>query len=263
MAAAVIQAANLPEGTTVWDPFCGSGTLNIEYVAAVTQLPSFAAGMLRKDTRDVPAAEEGSNVTTKSISKRRGPLGSFAFEKWPIHSSLENSYSNFLDQLIAHGKAVGKASQEKGKKLITIGTDCAQKRIDAAKSNSQVAGTYAFSKFMQGDFIQVSSKIPDNVAIITHLPYEGTLNEDGRTYESYSKFGRMLNMRPDIKSVFVLAAHPDFAVQTKLRWKKVLEFHNGPIPVCLFQLLRGDAVADPEQRRPEKNEREKRAIHTG
>ncbi len=69
LAAACIRAADLDRDTTVWDPFCGSGTLAIEWLASADRRPAWLPG-------------------------RR-----YGFESWPTHDAI--AYEAFIKDLPA------------------------------------------------------------------------------------------------------------------------------------------------------------------
>lgn len=194
----------------MWDPFCGSGTLCIEWAAAISGVCPTSTKLMDCETRS-----------------KEQPGNSFAFETWLTHKPED--YQQYLLSLCRSSPTALNLAAS------VIGSDLDPEAISAAKHN--VALSNVACSLVVGDFDTVSHTIPHGACIITNIPYSEV--EDSEDVLSlYRRFGKMLIRRTDIRDVFVLCSNRRFRESTGLQWDPVMHFFNGPILVTLHRLRR-------------------------
>ncbi|MCB9507302.1 MAG: RNA methyltransferase [Myxococcales bacterium] len=132
LAAAAIRAAGLGAVSSVWDPFCGAGTLGFEWLAAAAQLPTFGAREL-------------------------------AMERWP-------SVRGSLPARVAYEPSVA-ASATASRGLRWYGADRSVAAVAAACANAEALGVGAACLVATGDFEVCANSVPDGTAVFSNLPY--------------------------------------------------------------------------------------------
>jgi 23S rRNA G2445 N2-methylase RlmL len=132
LAAALAMLLERQGGTgPVWDPFCGSGTLLLEWLALVTG--------------------------TAPGARRR-----FAFEQWPLHDA--DAYARWVAERDSAPRAdVGQVQ--------VFGSDVSEAAISAARSNAQRAPWAKTTEWWAEDFRQAAERIPPGTRIVTNPPY--------------------------------------------------------------------------------------------
>lgn len=164
LAAGCLHAARIPDDYVLWDPFCGTGTIPIEHVARMCQIPSFFGAVEEK----IEDGKQGGNAvsTTTSPGLTRNE---FAFKKWPVFAPLQASYQECVDKLIAAAK-----ESLLSPKPLTIGSDLSSRILAAARHNAERSQLSSFIRWHHGDFEEVAAKhLPKGckIAIVTNLPY--------------------------------------------------------------------------------------------
>ena len=131
LAAACICAADLRTLPAVWDPFCGAGTLGLEWLATALDLPVFGDRAL-------------------------------AIEAFPIAASTLHA---------ARWSATVAADAAAAAPVRWYGSDRAERAIEATRRNVADAGLAAAVWLTPGDFDEVEKQIPSGTAVFSNLPY--------------------------------------------------------------------------------------------
>jgi putative N6-adenine-specific DNA methylase len=199
LAAACVRAAGYVSrggGAPLWDPFCGTGTILLEALGAIT-------------------------------GKWPGVRRTFAFERWPAHDA--GAFEAFKAGL-------ERRDQTSGDVIVSmIGSDLDQRQLDAAARNARRADLERQVAWHAGDFEEVEPEIPEGAWIVTNPPY-GPRYRGKDLGELYRRFGELLRRRPDLAArTFVLSGHPAFRARTKTGWQTLLSFHNQGVPVELLE----------------------------
>ena len=201
LAAACLRLADLAPDTVLWDPFCGSGTICIEYAAKVCGHPA--------------------------------PLEpNFAFTSWPTHDA--SAYATFLGQLSRPTPRPGIAlGSDRAKREVQAS------KVNARASQLNEALSFQVADVNKLAAHQTQAEfIPQNAAVVTNLPYGHRTQGGPNLDETLDGFGRLLRQRADLDPVFVLTTHRGLNRQTGLRWQPLRAFENRGLHVTLFRLRR-------------------------
>ena len=148
----------------------------------------------------------------------------FAFERWPTHDA--DAYRSFLAELPSPTPSA----------CAGFASDVDRNEVDAARANGEALGISERIQFLCGDFDDVEPRIPENVTIVTNLPY-GLRTGGGKALtDCYRRFGDMLRRRPDLTSVWVLSGNRQFLSASGQKWSSVLQFSNQGIRVSWLHL---------------------------
>jgi putative N6-adenine-specific DNA methylase len=180
----------------LWDPFCGSGTIPIEWMA--------------RRRRELPGARRG-----------------FAFERWSIHDA--GAYAAWLARELAKQRP---ATACPG---FAYGSDASTQALRAAEHNVQAAGLSQYCRWLHGDFEQAASQIPSGALIVTNPPYGVRLARAGLT-QLYARFERLLTVRTDFRPVVMACGFAPYLEHSSLGWNVAAEIKVGGLPVRLVQL---------------------------
>jgi len=200
IAAACLYAADYKPKSSIWDPFVGSGTI-IQEAMGITI---------------------GGAVSTYKL---------FAFQLWRTHPS--SLYQQFLSSL---PKPIYDPAN-----CIFTGSDIDPRAIDATAYNAKVGGyELLHPRIVKGDFDKIEPSIRPNTMIVTNLPYGHRLmhNDRDALFDTYKRFGRMLERRKDFQDVIVLNGNPNFVSLSSLKWNILATFSNRGINVNLLKLIR-------------------------
>lgn len=149
---------------TLWDPFCGAGTLLLE-------LAHLRAGRL---------AGEGRQPT---------------LEHWRGHDAAG---------FAGHKRACALQAQETAERrslhgLRLVGSDVSERALEAARGNARAAQLDSI-EFKQGDIIEVAQTIPAGAAIVCNPPYGKRLAD----CDGVRSLIRLTRERPDLRPVVAL-----------------------------------------------------------
>lgn len=200
LAAALVRIAEAaaPTAQILWDPFCGAGTLGLEWLER--RLGRLAGG-------------------------RRG----YAFEHWPTHSPA--LYAEWVSTL------EGAQRERPSGAFEFIGSDRAARALDAARANAESAGLTARCRWLQGDFEAVAEQVPRGAFVLTNPPYGVRLDQRDERGSLLRRFGALLARRPDLRPAFVLLPRGARVVVPGGRaFEPVLDTRNGGISVNLLRL---------------------------
>eukprot|EP01112_Ceratiomyxa_fruticulosa_P021467 TRINITY_DN7569_c0_g2_i1.p1 TRINITY_DN7569_c0_g2~~TRINITY_DN7569_c0_g2_i1.p1 ORF type:complete len:299 (-),score=54.72 TRINITY_DN7569_c0_g2_i1:82-978(-) len=222
IASALLRCAGYHKtpGRSIFDPFCGSGTILQEAIGLSLEKPTF-------------------------------PRQRFAFEDFPIHD--RDKFWEFLG-LLEKGKSLGDVykSIEGGS---IVGSDIDKKSISASYHNFSSAGYFnpketEYIKFYHQDFEEAEKYVSkdSNFMIMTNVPYGYRVLSENETKskanfgvnnslrDTYYRFGQMLKRRTDFQDLFVLSGKKAFAPITNLQWDTLLSFQNHGLPVEFLKL---------------------------
>lgn len=133
LAAALVRVAHgeAPEAQALWDPFCGAGTIGLEWLE------------LR-------------------LGRAAGARRRFAFQDWPTHDA-----AGFARWVAAQAATPGGA----GDALRVIGSDVSAKALHAARANATSAELESHCRWIHGDFESAVAEIPLGAVVVSNPPY--------------------------------------------------------------------------------------------
>jgi putative N6-adenine-specific DNA methylase len=200
LAAALVRVGRdaAPNARTLWDPFCGAGTIGLEWLEAQWGRPAGA--------------------------RRR-----FAFERWPTH--VEDAYRRWVERVVHEAKTAPPVSYR------VIGSDQSSQNLDAARANAAAAGASEVCEWICGDFEEVAGRIPEGALVITNPPYGVRLRAGDGRGDLLTRWGRLLQRRRDLRPVVQLLPTAARVAVGAHRIESVFRTSNGGIPVAA-QLLR-------------------------
>lgn len=190
------RSGTATESAHLWDPFCGSAAIALEWLAMRAHEPSGA--------------------------HRR-----FAFEQWPIHEP--SLYAEWMEFELAKPKPLTTAPP------LAYGSDASAKVLRAAKHNAQAAGLADACRLIHADFEEAAAQIPVGALIVTNPPYGVRLSRIGLE-KSYARFERLLSARTDLRPVVVACGFAPYLERSGLNWRKVADIKVGGLPVQLVVL---------------------------
>ena len=198
LAAALLIRSGWQYTQSMFDPFCGSGTLLIE---AVLMARNIAPGLKRPQ---------------------------FAFEKM---ADFDNS---LLQQLRA--EALG-ARKPLAAGVRFIGSDLDARSLDKAKQNANRAGLSEVIEFRQGDATQLDAiEGVSNGVIVTNPPYGERLGDLPALIPLYTEFSLRLKQHFQGWRLAVITSNGDLLRALKLSKLKNYKFANGPLD-CEFSIF--------------------------
>jgi 23S rRNA (guanine2445-N2)-methyltransferase / 23S rRNA (guanine2069-N7)-methyltransferase len=198
LAAALLIRSGWQYTQSLFDPFCGSGTLLIE---AVLMARNIAPGLKRPQ---------------------------FAFEKM---ADFDNS---LLQQLRA--EALG-ARTPLAAGVRFIGSDLDARSLDKARQNANRAGLSDVIEFRQGDATQLEAiEGVSNGVIVTNPPYGERLGDLPALIPLYADFSLRLKQYFQGWRLAVITSNADLLRALKLSKLKNYKFANGPLD-CEFSIF--------------------------
>lgn len=208
LAAALVRSAEpIARGAGVlWDPFCGAGTIPLEWLEAKLGRPAGA--------------------------RRR-----FAFEAWPTHDA--SAYAAWLEQNLRQ-EPVG----SKGQRWSAIGSDLSERAITAARSNAEHAELTSCSRFLVGDFEQVADEIPLGAMVVSNPPYGVRARHVDRQGAVLDRLSRLLERRRDLRPVILLLPRRERVHVAGTRSSEMFRTSNGGLAVWA-QALEPEEPAGP------------------
>ncbi|MBU2280102.1 MAG: bifunctional 23S rRNA (guanine(2069)-N(7))-methyltransferase RlmK/23S rRNA (guanine(2445)-N(2))-methyltransferase RlmL, partial [Gammaproteobacteria bacterium] len=198
LAAALLIRSGWQFTQSLFDPFCGSGTLLIE---AVLMARNIAPGLKRPQ---------------------------FAFEKM---ADFDNS---LFQQMRA--EALG-ARQSLAPGVRFIGSDLDARSLDKARQNANRAGLSDVIEFRQGDATQLETiEGVSNGVIVTNPPYGERLGDLPALIPLYAEFSLRLKQHFQGWRLAVITSNADLLRALKLSKLKNYKFANGPLD-CEFSIF--------------------------
>jgi len=191
------RTAGGDEPVRLWDPFCGSASIPIEWLA------------LRR--HEPPGA------------RRR-----FAFEQWPIHD--RGVYADWLARARAVPKLSGALPPWQA-----FGSDASSEALRAAQHNAHAAGVADACRFIHADFEQAASQIPTGALVVTNPPYGVRLGRAGLD-RALARFERLLLARTDLRPVVMACGFAPYLEGSRLGWERAAQIKVGGLPVRLIRL---------------------------
>ncbi len=180
----------------VWDPFCGSGVLGLEWLQLRLKLAP-------------------------------GGQRSFAVEQWPTFDA---------DQWQALRREATSGTDVDAGTLQVIGSDVDAKCLKSAAHNARAAGLESMCNWLSGDFSSVAERIPEGTAILTNPPYGKRLGSPRLARRLYHRFEQLLLERTDLRPVLVVSGYPGLLERARLPWKRLLRTQSGGLNVNFLGL---------------------------
>lgn len=216
LAAACARRAKITPPVTLWDPFCGTGTIPIEHLAMLKDIPSFFGG---DSTTFEPESRYAQKLPVPRIVRSQ-----FAFQKWPLFEKEEAKYKELLDGLLNAAKAnISRPS------ILAIGSDVNPKSLEAARFNSERSQLRGFVNWLEGDFEEVYKRYlvrentynkgfdPDTMplGILTNLPYGSpAARREIRELRKASYLERQAD-----RDLSLAIEHPDWREKEEANWR--------------------------------------------
>jgi putative N6-adenine-specific DNA methylase len=193
----------------VWDPFCGSGVLPLEWFRI------------------------GQGV-------QPGAGRSFAFEQWPSHPHAEwqrwleeNPGASSSDAAL---RAWGSDVDKKALQTARDNTDALSELFGTAGAERSGFGSSASPEWLLGDFRAVAEQIPKHTAVLTNPPYGRRLGSARHVAKLYRDFETMLVQREDLRPVVVACGYRPFLRQSRLPWQRLVRTSHGGLDVTVLGL---------------------------
>lgn len=183
----------------VWDPFCGSGTLLLEWHAART-------------------------------GQAGGARRAFAFEEWPAYRSRRELW---LAQKAAAALGVGAAAS--APRVLAWGDDTDAHALLAAEHNLTQAGYLPHTELSAVDFAEMAQNIAPGTAVLSNPPYGVRLGQV-RLDELYQRFDTLLQTRVDLRPAVIITGYQPYRRTSRLGWKQLLQTKNGGISAEVLRL---------------------------
>jgi putative N6-adenine-specific DNA methylase len=208
LAAAMVELLlQLGPGTPqVWDPFCGSGVLPIEWA--------------RKKQGALPGAER-----------------SFAFEQWPIH--VEQAWQQFRAERsrgeLARGSDPILASPAPSP--LGWGSDLKAKALRSCRANAERAHVSEQTAWLGGDFRTHTSQIPRGVGVLTNPPYGVRLGSQEQAGKLFAALEEVLRQRRDLRPAVVACADRRLLTGSGLPWRVLTQTRNGGVGLSFIGLV--------------------------
>jgi putative N6-adenine-specific DNA methylase len=198
LASAMLRAISGPKGPegTLWDPFCGAGTIPLEALA-------HSRGGVAQSGR------------------------SFAFEQWPglsgaRHAELRQAAERRALELVPPTR------------LRVIGSDIAERAVRSSRTNLRSLETlFHFdaegrAQFLQGDVLEVAAEVPEGAFILTNPPYGHRLDAD----DTLAKVTRLLERRQDLRPCALLVG-AQLKRELSSAFRVAFQTQNGGLNVAL------------------------------
>lgn len=195
LAAALVRSAEpIARGASVlWDPFCGAGTIPLEWLESKLGRPAGA--------------------------RRR-----FAFEAWPTHDAT--AYAAWLEESSLHD-----LSPSKSDRWLAIGSDRSERAIAAARTNAEYAELTSYCRFLVGDFEQVADEIPQGAVVVSNPPYGVRARHVDRQGAVLDRLSRLFERRRDLRPVILLLPRRDRVHVAGTRSSEMFRTSNGGLAV--------------------------------
>lgn len=152
------------ESPVLWDPFCGAGTLPLEWCGA-------------------------------KLGRVPGQRRNFALEHFRDFDA--QAFAHFREQWV--GEAA-KSATAAGSGLLAIASDRSERAVQAARANVADSGYDEQIQVLCGDLAEVAAQVPRGACVVTNPPYGRRLQEAG----AVRALLRVLEQRPDLRPVVVL-----------------------------------------------------------
>ncbi len=189
----------------VWDPFCGSGVLALEWLR----------------TR---------------LGKAPGELRRFAFERWPSHPS--ERWQAWLQEQEGPGALpdVHAWSSDVDDKAVR------STLLNAAALLGEGSSVTTLLSCQAGDFRSVAKEVPKGTAVLANPPHGKRIGSTHHSNELYDSFEKLLLERRDLRPVVLACGHQPFVARALskrrggLAWKRLARTKQGGLPLSLLGL---------------------------
>ncbi len=194
----VLRQASAEPIAAVWDPFCGSGVLPLEW--------------LRMARGIAPGA-----------SRR------FAFEHWPSHPRAAYEHWSRLQEVTAAGGAL----QAWGSDIADRAIRGARAN---ERSLGELYGGALTCRWEVGDFRKVEALVPIGTAVLANPPYARRIGDGRGVAKLHADFEALLRRRDDLRPVVLACGYRRFLVESQLPWKRLYDTRTGGLNLSLLLL---------------------------
>lgn len=210
VAVAMLKRSGLKKGqqTPLVDPFCGSGTIAIEFALMAL---SVAPGLQRK---------------------------AWGFSNWLGHRK------QVWNTLVEEAKAEVISAEEVDPFIFA--SDIDGKLLDKAERNAKRAGVGKVINFKRGDATQVSTPSTEPGVVVTNPPYGERLGSTPQLIHLYNLFGENLKNGFENWQLTALMTDASLASQLKLSKDKQYKLKNGSLDCILnrYPIVKEDKKVD-------------------
>jgi len=196
LAAGLVRALGPVE--RVWDPFCGSGALLIEWLLA-------KAGQ-------VP-----------------GACRSFAFENWPAYRARLAAWQERKHGAGERGQALARPAE-----VVAWGDDIEAHALKAARENLAHIGYQSAAELAGLDFEQMAECIPSGTAILSNPPYGVRLGSG--VEDLYQRLDGLLERRLDLRPAVIITGYLRYRARSPHAWRVLFSTQVGGIPAEVLRL---------------------------
>lgn len=168
----LLEPSELP---LLWDPFCGAGTIPLEWCgAALGRVAGRERRLALEEFRDFDA----------------------------------EAFAGFRERLVSREASAGSG------RLLAIASDSSERAVAATRANAQGAGYGSQLQVLRGDVRKVAAEVPAGACVVTNPPYGRRLQEAGAVRALLSVLAERPDLRPVVVLVggaaqkVVPAAHP-------------------------------------------------------
>lgn len=222
-----------PAVVRVWDPFCGSGVLPLEW--ELSRSAGLAhTGPFPMDSWPIAAGRGHSPAATPAHAAnseaRAAPVGDGAGATGPgTHGGPEAS----------EGSDMSDAAQLSTKWSPCLWlSDVSPRAQAAARHNAQNAGLLERCRFLTLDFDEAAVEVPRGTAILCNPPYGVRLGSETAARRTLRRFEQRLRARPDLRPALVLCPWQSLGQRQWLPWKQLAQFPNGGVQISAHWLPR-------------------------
>lgn len=195
LAAALVRLSGWQGQTSLYDPFCGTGTICVE---AAMMLSGRAPGL----SRDFP------------------------IQNWKmLFPNMKQTIEQVKEQAM-------QAQKQAPARPMIVGTDLSEQAIKMARYHAKQAGVAAWISFEEKDVRQFSPN--HSCMVITNPPYGQRLGEVRQAEALYAQLGKALKNCPTYR-LHALTAHPEFERHFGRRCNKKRKLYNGRLECNLYQ----------------------------
>lgn len=205
LAAAMVMKSQLKKGEDLYNPMCGSGTILIEALMSLGNIPP---SYLRVKRFLAGNEKEWAFLNQNFYSK----------DKY-----LKENTEKFLQEVINQGQKGIEALQKSRNKIVAVDTE--QKALKASRANLEVLGLLDCARLEQEDALDL--EIPGfKGKILANPPYGERLFESNLE-EIYRDFGERLKNSFKGSEAFILTSNFEMIKKIQLQTKERMILHNG------------------------------------
>jgi putative N6-adenine-specific DNA methylase len=196
----LLQDAAGREVEQVWDPFCGSGVLPLEWLRMALTLPP-------------------------------GGQRRFAFERWPSHPA--GAYEEWQRQQARPNPEA--LLQVWGSDIAAQSVARAEANARSLGVSYGI-DTAAVCRWHTADFRAIEASVPAGTALLANPPYAVRMGRASNVGKLHAEFEELLRRRTDLRPVVLACGYRRFLAEAKLPWQRVVDTRIGGLNVSLLLL---------------------------